>query len=504
MTLSPSRYADWKAPADDGQILIWPAVADLIAKTRENATRFAHSEALIQNVPLSHLRRKLREWIGHRDQQRPIIASGHQAQLYHPGVWVKDVLANAVARHMDGEAYHFAVDTDAPRHLHLRWPGGSFPISDDEQLSRAAWSGLLDGPTPAHLKRVKETFYEGCLGWDFEPMAEKFLESMAPMAMEGLPLSAQLTDALHRLDWGLGMRHHAMLVSPIWGSEQFLVFAHHLLARAGEFAAQYNSALSQYRHEQGIIATGRPMPDLHVEPDRVEAPFWLDDLVTGTRRRLEVTRTGDGWAIEGFVFWAHREGQDASRQFLSFLRQRQWRIAPRALTLTMFLRLAVADQFVHGIGGGRYDQVTDRIIHSHFGIEPPAFCVTTGTLYFPGARGQMRINLRPLIQEGRRLRHGSFSKEKREMAGRIATLPRRSTERRNLFYQMHGKLAQQASSPRMREWAQRLEEATREQVRQKTLFDRELFFAIQPEDRLREMVARYDGAISGQSGGGGQ
>jgi hypothetical protein len=46
----------------------------------------------------------------------------------------------------------------------------------------------------------------------------------------------------------------------------------------------------------------------------------------------------------------------------------------------------------------------------------------------------------------------------------------------------------------MREWNERLEHATREQMRQKAIFDRELFFAIQPAERLREMIGRYDAA----------
>ncbi len=47
----------------------------------------------------------------------------------------------------------------------------------------------------------------------------------------------------------------------------------------------------------------------------------------------------------------------------------------------------------------------------------------------------------------------------------------------------------------MRQWSQRLDDATREQMRQKTLFDRELFYPLQPQDRLREMISRYDAAI---------
>jgi len=56
---------------------------------------------------------------------------------------------------------------------------------------------------------------------------------------------------------------------------------------------------------------------------------------------------------------------------------------PRALTLTLFARLILGDFFIHGIGGGKYDEVTDQIIRDYFGIDPPAFQVVSGTLHLP-------------------------------------------------------------------------------------------------------------------------
>jgi hypothetical protein len=288
----------------------------------------------------------------------------------------------------------------------------------------------------------------------------------------------------------------------VWTCEPYLVFVHHLLANADRFARQYNAALADYRRQQGIHSPGRPMPDLHVSADQAEAPFWLDDVSNESRVRLLLQRHGETWTIQApqdgnaFVLDDRAQGFSAAGALLAFLRAHDLRLAPRALTLTLFFRLLLADQFVHGIGGGRYDQVTDRLIASHFGIEPPRVSVTTATLYFPAARGQRRISLRPLLQEGRRLRHGSFSREKRDLVQRIATLPRRSEQRRELFFQMHARLAQQRAEPGIQAWSARLEEATREQLRQKAVFDRELFFAIQPEDRLREMISRYDAAVA--------
>src|SRR5215210_6616120 len=124
------RYPDWKAPAGDGESLIWPAPADLLQETRQNQRRLASADSvLISGVPLPELRRAARSWLGHDDLQQPLIATGHQTELYHPGVWVKHALTHAAASRLDGETIHFAVDTDHPKHLTLRWPEGSAPIT---------------------------------------------------------------------------------------------------------------------------------------------------------------------------------------------------------------------------------------------------------------------------------------------------------------------------------------------------------------------------------------
>ncbi len=39
-------------------------------------------------------------------------------------------------------------------------------------------------------------------------------------------------------------------------------------------------------------------------------------------------------------------------------------VLPRALTTTLFLRTFIADLFIHGIGGGQYDRLTDRIVET--------------------------------------------------------------------------------------------------------------------------------------------
>src|SRR5690606_15156958 len=67
-------------------------------------------------------------------------------------------------------------------------------------------------------------------------------------------------------------------------------------------------------------------------------------------------------------------------------------IRPKAVPLTMFMRLFASDLFVHGVGGGRYDHITDGVIRGWFGVEPPRYAVVSASL---------PLELPPLPDEGK-------------------------------------------------------------------------------------------------------
>jgi hypothetical protein len=59
------------------------------------------------------------------------------------------------------------------------------------------------------------------------------------------------------------------------------------------------------------------------------------------------------------------------------------KLRPRALATTLYVRLCLCDLFIHGIGGGKYDQLTDALMQRFFGITPPHFLVLTATAKLP-------------------------------------------------------------------------------------------------------------------------
>jgi hypothetical protein len=490
-------YPDWKAPAEDGTVLLWPDPQALCRQTLENQRMLASAETRVGGLALREVRARMREWIGHRNPDQPLVASGHQTELHHPGVWVKDVLINAAARRIGGAAFHFAVDTDAPKHLELHWPGFSAPITDDPSSHGAHWTGRLAPPTPAHLEHLQAAV--AAANFPEPPMVGHFLNELRRLSLADEPnLPASLTSAAHAVDWSLGLRHHVMLTSPMWLSEPYLIFAHHLIARARAFAGDYNAALADYRREKKVRTPARPMPDLAAFEGSCELPFWLDDLADGSRTRPSAFAAGDGFVLglaggDEFHFDPRRPGIDAAPQLRAFLIRNQLRLAPRALTLTLFLRLFVADQFVHGIGGGHYDQVTDRIIAAHFGLAPPAFSVTTATMYLPQALGRPRACVPCVVTEGHRLKHSLLGPRKRELVAQIASAPRHSRQRYLKFLEMHRELKTAAMNhPAIARWEQHVRDVRRQQLEEASLFDRELFYLLQPRARLDAMIARYD------------
>jgi len=490
-------YADWKAPKTDARHLIWPSVDQILSEARDERIASAARTVMIQNLPLAELRRRTRAYAGH-PQDALLIATGHQVELYHPGVWAKNVLLHTLQTRDSGvRGLHIAVDTDSPKHLQLRWPGGAVDLSDDVRLRTGEWSGQVRQPSAAHLRKVQSRFTEAMTQWPFAPSIQPFFDSLNASQSTHLMLPQAVLNAAAAVDKDLGLKHDATLLSPLLDGDGYLALVHHIASDVERFANVYNTALADYRTEAGIDSSTRPMPDLRVTDDSIELPFWLDRLDTGDRARATVVRndTDNLWYLLGddaaFAFDPAKNGDTASDALRAFCKKQSIRLTPRALTLTMFFRLLLVDQFVHGIGGGRYDQITDRIIQNYFHTPAPAFAVTTATLFFPGDQQRSSADcVSCLLAEGHRLKHSLVDKKVQLAA--IAEAPRLSTVRKTAYLSLHHEIAQAAAQgTRLASWRERLQQTLTQQEHERTLFDRELFYAIQPRERLLAMIDAY-------------
>src|SRR5262249_36937452 len=103
--MSPSvdspGFHQLSAPFDDGGILIYPASNELLHFI--NDSRAAHRRTRVSLLGAG----------ASRQDERPVVMTGHQPEFMHPGVWVKNVVAVALARRAGGDAEFVAVDSDA-------------------------------------------------------------------------------------------------------------------------------------------------------------------------------------------------------------------------------------------------------------------------------------------------------------------------------------------------------------------------------------------------------
>jgi len=165
-----------------------------------------------------------------------------------------------------------------------------------------------------------------------------------------------------------------------------------VLAHLPRFRAVYNEVLQEYRDVNGVRSRTHPVPDLRTTDGWIEAPFRVWRAGDELRRRVfarqqeKEVQLWDGKEV--FATLPLTPGKDAccAVKELQKLPARGIRFRTRALTTTMFARLCLADLFVHGIGGAKYDQMTDRIVARFFGLKAPEFLTLSATvrLPFPG------------------------------------------------------------------------------------------------------------------------
>ena len=175
----------------------------------------------------------------------------------------------------------------------------------------------------------------------------------------------------------------------VCAGEAFQWFAAHLLARLPQFRAVYNAALREYRRLHRVRSLSHPAPDLAEDGRWIEAPLWVWTADDPRRRRLFARAAGGEIVLSDRGLWQVRlplnaEG-DAGRavERLVELQRGDVRIRPRALMTTLWARLALGDLFIHGIGGAKYDRVTDLLIERFFGFSAPGFMVVSATLHLP-------------------------------------------------------------------------------------------------------------------------
>jgi hypothetical protein len=222
---------------------------------------------------------------------------------------------------------------------------------------------------------------------DMQDMFGQFINRIGEYYQQGCrDMVGLLTAARRSLEEGFGIENLEAPVSWMCDTDGFYHFLLHLLYEAERFVKIYNEKLAEYRSIHKIRSKANPLPDLKILRDSIEIPFWVWKAEGQRAKCYMMNEGGDIKITDGAeVLVTLKKGDDVNNNItrLKTLMGIGIKIRPRAITTTMFSRLFFSDVFIHGIGGAKYDTITDEIIKEFFDIDPPGFVTISATLYLP-------------------------------------------------------------------------------------------------------------------------
>jgi hypothetical protein len=515
--MSSESLSRLRAPREHGQFLLLPPASDVGALLRRNDdslrswTSFG-DRALARTEALSAARAYL-EAAGEPVPDASaahLFVAGHQPEFFHPGVWVKNFVLHALAKRHNAVALNLVVDDDTAKSTHLLIPAENHVarIAFDRWQSQVPFEErhVLDEELWTSFPQRAEEFTRK---WPFRPWLAEVWDIARKQSTP--LLGERIVRTRRTLERSLGIRPLEVPLSALCRTLSFAKFASVLLRELPEFHGKYNDAVIAYRRRHGLKSQNHPVPDLVRDQGRYEAPFWAWRRGDQRRRRLFVEVAAGSVAL-----WAESDrlgalvgpAQTWPEQWLAF-ETCDIRIRTRALTTTLFTRLYLADVFMHGLGGGKYDEVTDDLIRAFVGIEPPQYLVATATLLLPMRRHpEAEAELATL----RHLHRDVFWNPQRHLTtiGADAFLSARDaaigwpqsthaerTERFHFLRETHERLRRFVGDQRAAV-KQRIEVAERQAVQHRIAASRDYAFPLYPETMLREFFARQMAAIESQ------
>ncbi len=412
----------------------------------------------------------------YREVERPvgneaIVMAGHQPTLFHPGVWFKNFALDRVTRQLAPDARSEATTLAADhagstnhrgrpeasaygslgRGPSLFRDGGAgftkneycainLVIDNDVASSpsiRVPVIGQADG-----LVRQDAIAYDAVAGGVpyeqnrirdrelFESFDARVVKAIAPIVAQPLVsrlwtharaaasrcenVSCAFAQARHALEGELGLQTLELPLSVVCRSESFAAFAISILSELPRFRQIYNESIQRYRREHSIRSKAHPVPELAVQGEWIEAPFWIYGDDSPQRCAAWVRRLAGTIEISDLAKRSVRLtsplGSTGLATELSSHNGPNWKLRPRALMTTMYARLILSDLFVHGIGGATYDQLGDQIMRRYFGIAPPVMMVVSATVHLPMA--SMVQSQESVEQVKRQLRGIQFAPER--------------------------------------------------------------------------------------------
>ena len=409
MSDEPS-YPRIRVPREDRALLSVPPLESAFESVERNRRQFQASHCTLHGRPLSELRQSARVEVQTlavrytsgllkrelpNPTDLPLIVAGHQPELFHVGVWAKNFALAGLAKRSNAAALNLIIDNDTLNDSSIRCPVGrrelptTVRVPFDTGHPVQPWQEAV-----IHEPLVFEQFGANVRDliqrdWQFEPLASTAWSAAVEQARVSPQLSDALTAARAHVERRWGLKNLELPMSQLCETDSFLWFASHLLMRLPELHAIYNETVADYRHRYRIRNRMQPVPDLESQNGWCEAPFWIWQRGDQQRDRLFARRNGpycelrNEKSIVARLPLTNIGPLDGAITALRELHSNGYRLRTRALTTTLFARVCLADLFIHGIGGAKYDEMTDQLCERLFGLPAPRFLLVSATLYLP-------------------------------------------------------------------------------------------------------------------------
>jgi hypothetical protein len=401
------------APRTSGARILEPPADQVGELLSENRSIIDRSDYDVQGIRLGELAAQARAQLiaaalrytrQYRDAPDPpasvdaaaarVLIAGHQPELFHPGVWLKNFALDQLANRHQAVAINLVIDSDTIKTTSVRVPTGSV------EKPRVA-SVMFDKPSaeiPFQARSIQDfelfSSFGGRISERFGPLLPNpMVREFWPLAVEAARrtrnVGQSLSQARHQWEGRMGLTTLEIPQSVVCCLPAFRQLMAHLIAPLPRLWEVYNHALTEYRRQHHVRSHSHPAPELAAEGAWLEAPFWIWSGDNPLRRRAYVLPRGDDLVLSDLQglelplrLSAESEIATAIGQ-LATLCERGIRLGSRALLTTLAARVLLGDLFIHGIGGAKYDRLTDTMIQRFFCLTPPTFLVVSGTLHLP-------------------------------------------------------------------------------------------------------------------------
>ncbi|MCB0353675.1 MAG: hypothetical protein KDD64_09130 [Bdellovibrionales bacterium] len=317
---------------------------------------------------------------GEYTSQSILVATGHQIEVFHSGVFQKFALLDRFSRENPRSIVALSVllDLDPNDRVFL-----SLPSQRGESVSREVFQISTSERFPLHQTVTIDPAFTDSSG-EFQDsissdpgtreQARKWISFMSSQQGERAVVALSRARLLFH---GKEVRYGDLPFSKLIQLEAAQTFFRKICRECKSFASLYNEELRNHRRERKIKNQANPFPDLEINGGAFELPLWAFSPDFTKRERVYGKQEGGKTVLqtEATQWEISADGEEQTCP------QDQVILAPRGALVSLFFRLLCFDFFIHGLGGEKYDAFTDRLLARCFGIKHLPFAVVSADKY---------------------------------------------------------------------------------------------------------------------------